>query len=127
MLYTNANWPEDAPALSASPKDLGFSRADLWQFTGLVALDYLQVTSKNMCEEDVKGLTCDDWPATECYSVLKNLGRDYFLYKVNNTIFLYSEIQRQGQEPIQNRKSRLHSKISKRSELRQVQLHCQAQ
>ena len=39
LIYTVANWPPGARALSQSLKDLGKSRADLWQFAGNFGLE----------------------------------------------------------------------------------------
>ena len=57
----------DNPNLDASPKDLGMSRADLWAFTSLVALDEVQKHSRDLCEEMQFNLTCNDW-STPCWS-----------------------------------------------------------
>ena len=64
--------------MSASPKDLGFSRADLWAFSSLVALDFIQSTTQLMCQTDLKGLTCHDWPAEECYQPFPGNARKLF-------------------------------------------------
>ena len=64
------DFPSGAPELSASPKELGMSRADLWSFAGLVALDSLQKKSRDLCSvEQQKGynLTCNDW-TSPCFS-----------------------------------------------------------
>ena len=53
--------------LGASPRDLGISRADLWAFTGLVALDKVQETSRELCSEHLYNLTCNDW-SLSCYA-----------------------------------------------------------
>ena len=76
-IYTEADWPETdsrgelGPKLDKAPRDLGFSRADLWHFAGLVALDYFQNQTKAWCNdpEQMKGLTCGDWNKRECYQV----------------------------------------------------------
>ena len=38
-LYREHDYPPSAEPLPKSPKELGISRADLWSFTALVALD----------------------------------------------------------------------------------------
>ena len=50
---------KDAPNLEASPKDLGMSRADLWAFAGLVALDGLQ--KKTMKSREKKFVCSHVW------------------------------------------------------------------
>ena len=45
-IYLEKDWPLDT-GLAAAPRDLGFSRADLWQFAGLVALDNVQEHSRH--------------------------------------------------------------------------------
>ena len=57
----------DGPNLEASPKDLGMSRADLWAFTSLVALDEVQKHSRDLCTEKQYNLTCNDWDSP-CWS-----------------------------------------------------------
>ena len=64
-LYIEADFPEHKILnnpdfkLDASPKDLGISRADLWAFAGLVALDEFQQKTKAYCDVDAVGKTCD--------------------------------------------------------------------
>ena len=64
-LYIEADFPENRIfknpnfKLEASPKDLGISRADLWAFAGLVALDEFQQKTKAYCKVDNVGLTCN--------------------------------------------------------------------
>ena len=60
-MYLEKDFPSGAPALEASPKDLGMSRADLWSFAGLVALDKVQQTSQELCSTMNYNLTCNDW------------------------------------------------------------------
>ncbi len=70
-IYTEVNFPEmpGLPNLPASPKDLGMSRADLWAFTGLLAInDYLSFT-KTYCHHYSYNLTCGDL-STPCFSPL---------------------------------------------------------
>ena len=50
--------------LEQSPKDLGISRADLWAFAGLVALDEVQSLTRKRCFVDEAGYTCDQ---TQCF------------------------------------------------------------
>ena len=51
--------------MTQSPKDLGISRADLWAFAGLLALDEIQQKTKKLCQMDEIGLTCNH---TQCFS-----------------------------------------------------------
>eukprot|EP00091_Calanus_sinicus_P022191 TRINITY_DN6914_c0_g1_i1.p1 TRINITY_DN6914_c0_g1~~TRINITY_DN6914_c0_g1_i1.p1 ORF type:complete len:367 (-),score=81.80 TRINITY_DN6914_c0_g1_i1:436-1536(-) len=61
-LYLEKDFPKGARPLTASPKDLGMSRADLWSFAGLVALDNVQQKSQKLCsDQTVYNLTCNDW------------------------------------------------------------------
>ncbi len=63
--------PVNSPNLAKSPKDLGMSRADLWAFVALLALDeYLQFT-KTQCVNDNYALMCGD-KSTPCYSPMPN-------------------------------------------------------
>ena len=58
---------KDAPNLDESPKDLGMSRADLWAFAGLVALDGLQKKTRKSCEKNLYAAMCGD-NSTSCFS-----------------------------------------------------------
>ena len=58
---------ENGKKLDNSPRDLGISRADLWAFAGLVALDNVQGNSYALCSENANNLTCGD-TSTPCYS-----------------------------------------------------------
>ena len=51
-VYTNKNYPQGPKPLDQSPKDLGMSRADLWAFSGLVALAFYQKNTKELCEDE---------------------------------------------------------------------------
>ena len=53
------NLPKGSQNLEASPKELGLSRADLWAFAGLIALDEIQLKTKAYCDIDEYGYTCD--------------------------------------------------------------------
>ena len=68
-LYTEVDFPKHKMfknfKLEKSPKDLGISRADLWAFAGLVALDEFQQKTKSFCDWDEDGHTCG---FTQCYS-----------------------------------------------------------
>jgi len=67
-LYLEKDFPSmNGPNLEASPKDLGMSRADLWAFTSLVALDEVQNHSRDLCQTMQYNLTCNDW-STPCWS-----------------------------------------------------------
>ena len=39
LVYTNVSWPSTAPHLNTSLRESGKSRADLWQFAAMVALE----------------------------------------------------------------------------------------
>ena len=52
LLYTSPDYPESAPALKVSLKDSGKSRADLWQFAGLVALEQMIERANWGCDHD---------------------------------------------------------------------------
>ena len=56
-------------SLPDSPKNLGISRADLWAFTGLVALDEYMMHSKTVCNHLNYNMTCGD-ESTPCYTKL---------------------------------------------------------
>ena len=66
-LYLEGDFPNGAKALSESPKALGISRADLWVFAGLVALDEIQQKTKALCINDnyKEYYTCNEH---RCYS-----------------------------------------------------------
>ena len=75
-LYTDPDFPSskdfkdlkefpNEPKLEASPQKLGISRADLWAFAGLVALDEVQQRTKKLCLMDEHGYTCEQ---NQCYS-----------------------------------------------------------
>ena len=50
-IYTESNFPHGAPALSSSPKDLGWSRADLWAFSSMIAVEHGVMVNNLKCEE----------------------------------------------------------------------------
>ena len=64
-LYLEADYPSHkrVPKLPKSPRDLGISRADLWAFAGMVALDRFQANTKSVCsgQEKTGGATCRWW------------------------------------------------------------------
>ena len=39
LIYTETSWPSNVRALNLSLRDSGKSRADLWQFAGIVGLE----------------------------------------------------------------------------------------
>ena len=68
-LYTDVDFPtlRYQKNLEKSPKDLGISRADLWAFAGLLAMDeHLQFT-KSFCEHNSMLMNCGD-NSTTCYT-----------------------------------------------------------
>ena len=71
-LFNEKDFPKgprgvDVPVLSDSPKNLGISRADLWAFGGLVALDRAQERTNTLCSTQKQNLTCNDWDSP-CFS-----------------------------------------------------------
>ena len=60
-MYHEPDYPPNAPALAKSPRDLGISRADLWNFAGLLALDEASRRSRALCDAFNKELTCNDF------------------------------------------------------------------
>jgi len=52
LVYTNASWPSSAPALNTSLYQAGRSRADLWQFAGMVALEMEVERANFACDYD---------------------------------------------------------------------------
>jgi hypothetical protein len=52
QFYLEANFPHGAPALSASPKELGWSRADLWAFSSMVSVEFGVMVNNLKCEEN---------------------------------------------------------------------------
>ena len=56
----------------ASPKELGMSRADIWAFAGLLAIDeYLKFT-RSFCNHFEGNYTCGD-PTYECFTTMPKL------------------------------------------------------
>ena len=50
-IYTDPDFPQDrAPYLEVSLKDSGKSRADLWAFAALVAIEYAMETNNMVCD-----------------------------------------------------------------------------
>merc|ERR1719347_605368 len=54
-IYTTTNIPLQGPVLTASPKDLGWSRADLWAFGSMMAVEFGIMVNNAKCDE--KNLT----------------------------------------------------------------------
>ena len=52
-IYTNAAFPSKAQALQLAPRDMGISRADLWAFAGLVAVEYTIEENNLACAKPV--------------------------------------------------------------------------
>ena len=57
----------DGPNLSKSPFELGISRADLWAFAGILALDEAQRTTRSQCDNYNYDRTCGD-NSTTCFT-----------------------------------------------------------
>jgi len=51
QIYTEASFPHGAPALKASPFELGWSRADLWAFSSMIAVEHGVLVNNLKCEE----------------------------------------------------------------------------
>ena len=51
-IYTNTTWPPGAPFLTKSLKSNGKSRADLWAFAALVALERSIERANYACDHD---------------------------------------------------------------------------
>ena len=80
-LFLEADYPSHkrVPKLPQSPRDLGISRADLWAFAGLVALDRFQTETKSVCSGQVRtgGATCrwwerPDYDASQCFQGIRD-------------------------------------------------------
>ena len=84
-LYQEKDFPSgyDGKNLDASPKELGISRADLWAFAGLAALDDTLKTSRELCEEVPEEVTCNDWTSS-CYSPIPQ-GKAESLFKTGRS------------------------------------------
>ena len=54
MVYTDASWPANTPALPLSLRDSGKSRADLWQFAANVALEMEIERANFACDYNIK-------------------------------------------------------------------------
>ena len=63
-LYLEPDYPENAPNLDSSLKDLGVSRADLWAFASLVSLDEFWQSTRGQCNLHQKEATCGEF---ECF------------------------------------------------------------
>ncbi|CAE7034834.1 APX1 [Symbiodinium sp. CCMP2592] len=50
-IYTDPTFPQKAPALPRSPKDSGISRADLWAFAGMVAVEHGILLNNLACQK----------------------------------------------------------------------------
>ena len=80
-LFMDKDFPEDASPLTDSPQNLGISRADLWAFAGLVALDEFQIKTKSNCHYQNNwslDFTCGDTNHT-CYNAFPDTYQDLFL------------------------------------------------
>ena len=49
-IYTNPDFPLDAPSLSVSLRDSGKSRADLWAYATVLAVEYGVETNNIQCD-----------------------------------------------------------------------------
>jgi len=55
LIYTTIDWPFKEPRMTASLKQLGKSRADFWQFAGLVMLERALERANRACDLDKWG------------------------------------------------------------------------
>ena len=51
-IYTTTDWPFKEVSMNASLQQLGKSRADLWQFAGLIALERALERANRACDLD---------------------------------------------------------------------------
>jgi len=51
QIYRNANFPWGTPALAASPQELGWSRADIWAFSSMMAVEFGVLVNNRICDE----------------------------------------------------------------------------
>lgn len=80
QLYTNVDFPKMRrrdPNLDASPYDLGMSRADLWAFAGLVALDFFQAQTEDICKKK-PNIMCDNSTSTSCFTQFPRKSKNMF-------------------------------------------------
>ena len=63
--------------LPDSPKNMGISRADLWAFASLVALDEHMMHTKSICNHRGYNMTCGD-ESNHCYERLPDSYLDMF-------------------------------------------------
>ena len=50
-IYKNKDFPRDAPSLSVSLRDSGKSRADLWAYATVLAVEYGVETNNRICDD----------------------------------------------------------------------------
>jgi hypothetical protein len=92
-LYRDVDFPqrtgtfEDSPNLPMSPHDLGMSRADLWAFAGLVALDVMQQETRELCTSRPTSSMCGDL-STACFTPFSQQGLAMFRYHRCETCYL---------------------------------------
>ena len=67
----------EGPNLQASPFELGMSRADLWAFAGILALDEAQRTTRSQCDNFNYENTCGD-NSTTCFTPFPRDTKDLF-------------------------------------------------
>ena len=60
-LYLEPEYPENAPKLSKSLKEMGVSRADLWAFASLVSLDEYWQSTRGQCNLHNQEATCEEF------------------------------------------------------------------
>ena len=83
-IYKEVNFPNiyNHPNLPKSPFELGISRADLWAFAALVALDEVQLKTKKLCHDKPFTMMCGD-NSTSCFSPYPMSGK--FMFKTGRS------------------------------------------
>ena len=80
LIYTTTDWPFKQASLEASLQQLGKSRADLWQFAGLIALEKSLERANRACD-------LDKWSRQQT-SLLE--GRDACEFKIYSPLKFWS-------------------------------------
>ena len=83
LIYTNVSWPSSAPALSTSLYEAGRSRADLWQFTGMVALEIEVERANFACDYDYNSGNQVNYQKKKAEKMSKNFRSGCWKEKIN--------------------------------------------
>jgi hypothetical protein len=65
-IYTSTNQPWNSPTLRQSLRDSGKSRADLWAYASMVAVEYGTLRSNMACQGRLGGRNCVHDPHQDC-------------------------------------------------------------